>query len=435
MIYPARLCHEYSGPESVERWISAARNHQGKLSTFSDLTCHGVNDSRVGPWLQFPLRSFISPYLERRRQLKKEMKEHPRNSPAWRRLNAMQLSLKKVVNTLYGTFASIYFAISSPCVANNVTDRCRMGCFAVATIGSINSVTDGGESMLDRMKHWIENAPSLGTIALLNMPHLLPERTRRRHFTAPLGACTLSRDNKGWERGRSASAYGRAEAVKVRHDPLCVAQDVSSFRDHPSSPSGELLPPDKTGIARGQDALPRNHTSGGDAPDYTPTKNCSGGATGDVATSDTRWDDVQSGATHEEWKVDAYGMITGPGLDTPSSADKAIKPIERYYAAHLRHYFTIGNRPLPSWFDTIEFECKLIGLDIAVHGSANYAIGPLPRDDRPPLIKSRGHRLRAAHYNPGNGSPMDSPMLTMMLNRLRGQPMQLRQSAISYKPA
>lgn len=435
MIYPARLCHEYSGPESVERWISAARNHQGKLSTFSDLTCHGVNDSRVGPWLQFPLRSFISPYLERRRQLKKEMKEHHRNSPAWRRLNAMQLSLKKVVNTLYGTFASIYFAISSPCVANNVTDRCRMGCFAVATIGSINSVTDGGESMLDRMKHWIEHAPSLGTIALLNMPHLLPERTRRRHFTAPLGACTLSRDNKGWERGRSASAYGRAEAVKVRHDPLCVAQDVSSFRDPPSSPSGELQPPDKTVIARGHDALPIHQTSGGDAPDYTPTKYGSGGATGDVATSDKRWDDVQSGATHEEWKVDAYGMITGPGLDTPSSADKAIKPIERYYAAHLRHYFTIGNRPLPSWFDTIEFECKLIGLDIAVHGSANYAIGPLPRDERPPLIKSRGHRLRAAHYNPDNGSPMESPMLTMMLNRLRGQPMQLGQSAISYKPA
>ena len=416
MIYPARLCHEYSGPESVERWISAARNNQGKLSTFSDLTCHGVNDSRVGPWLQFPLRSFISPYLERRRQLKKEMKEHPRNSPAWRRLNAMQLSLKKVVNTLYGTFASIYFAISSPCVANNVTDRCRMGCFAVATIGSINSVTDGGESMLDRMKHWSEKAPSLGTIALLNMPHLLPERTRRRHFTAPLGACTLSRDNKGWERGRSVG-------------------DDEKHRPVPTL--GELQPPDKSGVARGQDARPINQTSGGDTPDYTPTNNGSGGATGDAATSDSRREVKHEGEALvcKEWMVDAYGMITGPGLETPSSADHAIKTIERNYDAHLRHYFTIGDRPIPSWFDTIEFECKLIGLDIAVHGSANYAIGPLPRDDRPPLIKSRGHRLRAAHYNPDNGSPMESPMLTMMLNRLRGKPMQLGQSAISYKPA
>ena len=436
MIYPASLCHEYSGPESVQRWISAARNHTGKLSTFSDMTRHGVEDSRVGPWLKFPLHSFITPYLERRRQLKKEMKEHPRNSQTWRRLNATQLSFKKVVNTLYGTFASIYFPISSPCVANNVTDRCRMGCFSISNAGhSINSVTDGGESLLDSMMHWIDIPPSLGTIALLKMPHLLPESTRRRHFTAPLGACTLSRDNKGWERGRSASALGRADAVKVRHDPLCFAQDVSSFRDHPSSPSGELQPPDKSGLARGQDALPRNHTSGGDAPDYTPTKNSSCGATGDAATSDKRWEDDKSCAMHKGWEVDANGMITGPGLDTPSNADTAIPHIERLYDAHIRQYYTQGGRPLPSWFDSIKFECKLIGLDIAVHGSANYAIGPLPRDNRPPLIKSRGHRLMAPHYHPESGEHMESPMLTMMMNRLRGKPMQLRQSAISYKPA
>lgn len=413
MIYPASLCHEYSGPESVQRWISAARNHTGKLSTFSDMTRHGVEDSRVGPWLKFPLHSFITPYLERRRQLKKEMKEHPRNSQTWRRLNATQLSFKKVVNTLYGTFASIYFPISSPCVANNVTDRCRMGCFSISNAGhSINSVTDGGESMLDSMMHWIDIPPSLGTIALLKMPHLLPERTRRRHFTAPLGACTLSRDNKGWERGR--------------YDP---------FRDHPSSPSGELQPPDTSRLAHGQDALPINQTSGGDAPDYTPTQNGSCGATGDAATSDKRWEDDKSCAMHKGWEVDANGMITGPGLDTPSNADTAIPHIERLYDAHIRLYYTQGGRPLPSWFDSIKFECKLIGLDIAVHGSANYAIGPLPRDNRPPLIKSRGHRLMAPHYNPESGEHMESPMLTMMMNRLRGKPMQLRQSAICYKPA
>lgn len=38
-------------------------------------------------------------------------------------------------------------------------------------------------------------------------------------------------------------------------------------------PSGELQPPDKSGFARGQGALPIHQTSGGDAPDYTPTKN------------------------------------------------------------------------------------------------------------------------------------------------------------------
>ena len=38
-------------------------------------------------------------------------------------------------------------------------------------------------------------------------------------------------------------------------------------------------------------------------------------------------------------------------------------------------------------------------------------------------------------YNERQIVYMELPMLTMMLNRLRGQPMQLRQSAISYKPA
>ena len=38
----------------------------------------------------------------------------------------------------------------------------------------MNSVTDGGDSLLDLIMHWIEYPPSLGTIALLKMPYLLP---------------------------------------------------------------------------------------------------------------------------------------------------------------------------------------------------------------------------------------------------------------------
>lgn len=60
--------------------------------------------------------------------IKKEMKLHKYMSAEWRRLNAKPLSVKKVVNTLYGVFASIYFSISSPCIANNVTDRARSAC-------------------------------------------------------------------------------------------------------------------------------------------------------------------------------------------------------------------------------------------------------------------------------------------------------------------
>ena len=38
----------------------------------------------------------------------------PHDSSEFRRFEAAQLSVKKVVNTLYGTLASIYFPISFP---------------------------------------------------------------------------------------------------------------------------------------------------------------------------------------------------------------------------------------------------------------------------------------------------------------------------------
>ena len=96
--------------------------------------------------------------------------------------------------------------------------------------------------------HWIDIPPSLGTIALLKMPHLLPESTRRRHFTAPLGACTLSRDNKGWERGREASPLGRADAVSGVALPIYtrlyfMGSDIGMSPRPSAEPRPSLLQP------------------------------------------------------------------------------------------------------------------------------------------------------------------------------------------------
>ena len=331
MIYPKSLCIEYTGPESVEKWIDMARNSKGKLNTWGDMKSHGVSDNRIGPWLKYPLGTFITPLLERRRSLKAKMKQHSKDTAEWRRFNAAQLSVKKVVNTLYGTLASIYFPISSPCVANNVTDRARTACWLMSVAGAgLTSITDGCESMLNEVRWNKDKAPSLATAAHLHMPHLLNERTRLRHWTAPLGS---------------------------------------------------------------------------------------------------------EGDQNLRWDVDGTGKITGPGLDQPVDAATAIKLIESKYDAHLREYFTFSGKPLPAWCDTLKFECKLLGRDIALHGSANYAINTLPGDTNPPLIKARGHRLNANHYHPENGAPMESPMRTMMLCRLRGDTMLTRQSAICYKPA
>ena len=331
MIYPKSLCIEYNGPESVDKWIEASSHHSGKLNTWANLKQHGLRDTRVGPWLKYPLGTFISPLLAKRKSLKSKMKQQTHQSSEWRRLNAAQLSVKKVVNTLYGTMASIFFSISSPCVANNVTDRARTACWLMSVAGAgLTSITDGCESMLNEVRFWKDRVPSLATAARLHMPHLLSERTRMRHWTAPLG-------------------------------------------------------------------------SGGDK--------------------------------NRPWHVDANGLITGPGLDQPIEANAAMKQIEEMYDSHIRAYFH-HTKPLPSWFDQIKFECKLIGRDIALHGAANYAINRLPMQiDMTPLIKARGHRLNDTHYNPEDGTHMESPMRVMMLNRLRGQAMKLGQSAIYYKPA
>ncbi len=133
------------------------------------------------------------------------------------------------------------------------------------------------------------------------------------------------------------------------------------------------------------------------------------------------------------WEVDLEGMMTGPGR--PVDVDAAIKRIEPLYDQHFRGYFTYRDNPLPSWCETLHFECRLIGLHIALHGSADYAIGRLPLDPREPLIKARGHRLKTHHYHPDTGMVIPSPMRLMMLNRLRGEPMMARQVGVHYKPA
>ncbi len=127
--------------------------NSSKLATFCGPEKHVSEDARVGPWLQYPLHNFITPLLARRKSTKAAMKEHAKDSEEWRKLNAQQLSIKKVVNTLYGVFASVFFPISSPCVANNVTDRARAACWLMSVaFEGLTSITDGCESKLNKVR-------------------------------------------------------------------------------------------------------------------------------------------------------------------------------------------------------------------------------------------------------------------------------------------
>ena len=77
----------------------------------------------------------------------------------------------------------------------------------------------------------------------------------------------------------------------------------------------------------------------------------------------------------------------------------------------------------------------MLGLNIALHGAANYAIGPLPGSGDSPLIKARGHPLHTEHYHPDTGAKIESPMKVMMSRRLAGEAMEVGARSLTYKPA
>lgn len=135
------------------------------------------------------------------------------------------------------------------------------------------------------------------------------------------------------------------------------------------------------------------------------------------------------------WSVMENGLIQGPGLQDPVPVSEAIPHIEALYREHFFGYFTYRGKPLPDWCHTLEFECKMLGRNIALHGAASYAIDSLPGSGEPPVIKARGHALNAEHYHPDTAAIIECPMGRMMKRRLYGQAMETRQASITYKPA
>ena len=192
MIYPRSQMMEYEGAQTFVKWQEALRKHPRRLTTIFDISGHCVQDRRPGPWVKFPLKTFISPLVEARMKFKGEMKSlrgDPNQEPEYYKKDAMQRALKGVINTVYGVLASPYFPISSPCAANNITAMARAATLLMASSsGGIKSITDGTECCLNKFRFSRIHNPSMNTISLLGQPHLLPDRTRYRIKIAPLGS-------------------------------------------------------------------------------------------------------------------------------------------------------------------------------------------------------------------------------------------------------
>lgn len=192
MIYPRSQMMEYEGPQTFVEWQEALRKQPRRLTTIFDISGHSVQDRRPGPWVKFPLKTFISPLVEARMKLKAEMKSllgDPSKEAEYNNKDAMQRALKGVINTVYGVLASPYFSISSPCAANNITAMARGACWMMATASAgIKSITDGTDCKLNYVCFSRIHNPSMNTISHLAQPHLLADRTRFRIKRAPLGS-------------------------------------------------------------------------------------------------------------------------------------------------------------------------------------------------------------------------------------------------------
>lgn len=110
--------------------------------------------------------------------------------------------------------------------------------------------------------------------------------------------------------------------------------------------------------------------------------------------------------------------------------------IESMYKEHVFHFFRHSgpfNDKGLEWALRFGIECKIIGVGYASHGLADYQIGGIYFND-PDIIKARGHKLNEPHYRRGCGTPVESPMKTLLNDLYKGAMPQVPIAAIYFKP-
>ena len=101
-------------------------------------------DKRTRKWFSFSLDQFITPLKNQRKAIKNQMKETT-DTVLKALLNAVQESVKLVINSTYGILASLFFAVSNAVVADYITARARVnGWYMNKALGTFNTITDGG---------------------------------------------------------------------------------------------------------------------------------------------------------------------------------------------------------------------------------------------------------------------------------------------------
>nr|AYO28744.1 hypothetical protein [Neotessella volvocina]AYO28767.1 hypothetical protein [Neotessella volvocina] len=109
-----------------------------------------IDDSRTRAWFSIPLKDFVGPLINERKNLKKLYKETLNSS-----YNSMQENYKLIINTLYGVLASPYFEIGNTVLANNITARARVNIWLLSrSLKGIQCITDGFQYCVREVFQW-----------------------------------------------------------------------------------------------------------------------------------------------------------------------------------------------------------------------------------------------------------------------------------------
>jgi len=113
-------------------------------STTRDEETQQLIDTRSRCWTRVPLAGFIDPLTATRKRYKKMM--NAATVPSEKAMyNGLQGGVKLFINTTYGCTASPYFPIGNTVLANNITDKARVGVWMVSkALLTVQSITDGG---------------------------------------------------------------------------------------------------------------------------------------------------------------------------------------------------------------------------------------------------------------------------------------------------
>lgn len=130
-----------------------------------------LSDERSYAWCRVPLDDFVGSFLTYRKKLKNLSKSDDVEPDLRHKYNLVQNNVKLFINTLYGCLASPYFPIGNAILANNITDKARVGAWMIGkALALLQAITDGGAYSNDSvryLKSHLKNfyKPSLHTLS------------------------------------------------------------------------------------------------------------------------------------------------------------------------------------------------------------------------------------------------------------------------------